>query len=118
MNGYRVWDTWDEKFVGDIILLPSGRLARLTDGYAHKDFPSDRYSVEFSTGIKDKDNNEIYIGDIVIWESRLYKVVWRESDCSIILENDYDEVVECLDNFHKYTYIGNCHKNKEIWENI
>lgn len=85
----------------------------------------DRYLIwEQSTGLKDKNGIEIYMGDIVRWadcfnEEHIFKVEWQENRARFCLRNkedhyDYEDL-----NDKKRPYIevlGTIHENPELLE--
>lgn len=69
------------------------------------------------TGLYDKNDKEIYEGDIISLNprnSRTLKVYWNDRMCNFLLVND-DTVIDMYkDDENHYKVIGNIYDNKEL----
>jgi uncharacterized phage protein (TIGR01671 family) len=117
---FRVWDNLEKKYVhelddyhinhkGDILLYNSKCI-------------DDRYTIEQSTGLHDKNGKEIYEGDIIGLKGDIktqFEVVFHNGGFCYKIEDEYysfsghnwlDDIVS------KWEVIGNVNKNKNLLE--
>ncbi len=70
------------------------------------------------TGLKDRNDKEIYVGDLVAvadyanWEG-LYKIIWDEKNLMYMLEDAYGDK-EKMCEFEHYLIKGNIYENPEL----
>ena len=108
---FRVWDKRLNRYLGKDdptqMITDDGYLAYLDDdGMKH-------YIIEQCTGLKDKNGNLIYEGDIVReiskkepeWEEYIIAVEWKDCGFNLYSSEDFD-----------FDIIGNIHENKELLE--
>lgn len=116
---YRVWDNYAKKYVDGfcLALSPNGRLrVEHYSGALHSISVIDnRYVVERSTGLRDKNNNLIYEHDLVKDQfGAIYQVIWQDDFASfyLMLQSGHPEFIARIFEDEILEIIGNIH-NKE-----
>lgn len=68
------------------------------------------------TGLKDKNNKEIYEGDIVILHNDKYKVIFNSKEARFVLRDDEfeSEIPFTNNNNERMEIIGNIYENPEL----
>ena len=114
---FRVWSEEDREYRTDlnVFRLVEGKIFCTSPSYS---LEGDRFDVEQYTGLKDKNDKEIYEGDIVgfKWRTkRLYVVTYRRYDASFILENDeWEETIHLSLDKDDFEVFGNIHENHDL----
>jgi uncharacterized phage protein (TIGR01671 family) len=90
MSKFRVFDKQEKKYVKGLFIDENGNIYTLRridfDIKASEELDPDRYVVEFSTGLKDKNGVEIFEGDRVLIEYNnigIQKVFYEEGRWSV-----------------------------------
>ena len=88
------------------------------DCYEHTDF-KDAELMQY-TELKDKNNKEIYEGDIVIHHSKMYKIIFNAKEARFVLRNDEFELeIPFTNNNNKrIEVIGNIYENSELIKEV
>ena len=70
------------------------------------------------TGLKEKNNKEIYEGDIVKFLNDIFEVIWRDEKAKFMLKNkEYKEFLNFLyENNTEMEIVGNIYENPELME--
>ena len=88
------------------------------DCYEHTDF-KDIELMQY-TGLKDKNNEEIYEGDIVTLHNGKYKVIFNTEEARFVLRDDEFEMnIPFTNNNNKrMEVIGNIYENSELIKEV
>ena len=117
---YRVWDKLkNEMYVVEQINFNCGEFESIGYGISFLR-GADKVELMQSTGILDKNNKEIFEGDIVDYKGRKAVVKWHGSYASFIYRF-VDELKERVSEWHPlflayyhFEVIGNIYENKEL----
>ena len=84
------------------------------DCYEHTDF-KDIELMQY-TGLKDKNNEEIYEGDIVTLHNGKYKVIFNIKEARFVLRDDEfeSEIPFTNNNNERMKIVGNIYENPEL----
>ena len=120
---YRAWDKHGQKmFANDELIIWNGNVyandsKKLTCNNLKGWSIDDEYLMQ-STGLVDKNNKEIFEGDIVQFFDSLYTVFYDISEGSYRLKPHDDRwVVDYMCNFsseESFEVVGNIYENKEL----
>ena len=93
----------------------------LFNGFSDWNLPKPHYQSEVDgdsigqyTGLKDKDNKEIYEGDIVTDGNVYGAVVFDEKHAQFMIDDIYDEHQDYTDWWHEVKIIGNIYENADL----
>nr|DAJ31099.1 MAG TPA: YopX protein [Caudoviricetes sp.] len=119
---FRAWDkTNNEMYVVEQINFDCGEFESISHGITFFR-GADKIELMQSTGLKDKNGNEIFEGDIVDYKGRKAVVKWHGSYASFIYRF-VDELQERVSEWHPlflayyhFEVIGNIYENKEFLE--
>ena len=131
---FRIWIKDEERYYDETDeesyqIIPNGQVTYTSEAYEEDGvFYTDTTNatnnvvVEQYTGLKDKNGEPIYEGDIVkyAWTRCNYIVAYRKYDASFVLENDDREEIICFQYNRQsdYEVIGTIHENPELLEEV
>lgn len=124
---FRAWDKYNQKmFANDELIIWNGNVyandsKKLSCNHL-KGWSIDEEYLMQSTGLKDKNGQEIFEGDIVDYKGRKAVIKWHGSYASFIYRF-VDELKERVSEwyplflaYYHFEIIGNIYENKDILE--
>jgi len=119
---FRAWDTEDKRKVKEFNIHHDGDLTEIRmyvgDVPVIASNVCGRYKILQFTGLKDKNGKEIYEGDIIKLNNKLFKIAWNQFSCGfgrIPIDTMHYERDDCIIMFQdKVEVIGNIYENKEL----
>lgn len=131
LGNFRLWDKNENKFfkptykayageLEEVNLSMTGRLGmRTMGGYEDESCFEGRFIKNFSTGFSDKNNVEIFIGDIVKHLNRKYEVIHFSTGAYLGRTKNIGELDITISwTFPDCEVIGNIFENKELLERV
>lgn len=112
---FRAWDKLNkEMFNIESINFQERRVYK--DDVSYRNF-NDVELMQY-TGLKDKNNKEIYEGDIVTLHNSRYKVIYNSKGARFVLRNDEFEleITFINNNNERMEILGNIYENPELME--
>lgn len=112
---FRAWDKLNkEMFNVEFIDFQKKQVYR--DVISYRKF--DDIELMQYTGLKDKNNKEIYEGDIIVLRGSKYKVIFKTEGARFVLRNDEFEleITFINNNNERLEIIGNIYENPELME--
>ncbi len=121
---FRVWDKICNRFFNidynyPVTITNQGKIGVLVDDFNFEEFKKDELKniiISEYTGLKDKNEKEIYEGDIVVWidngGNKRQNIVFFEQGAFRIC-NSYFEISE----YGELEVVGNIYENKELLGN-
>ena len=115
---FRAWHK-EEKIIGEVLGIDILHKEIFfsnedVDCYEHTDFKN--IELMQYTGLKDKNNKEIYEGDIVTLHNSKYKVIFLNEEARFVLRDDeFEYEIPFTNNNNKrMEIIGNIYENPEL----
>ena len=120
---FRAW-VKEKKAIFEVILIVyvSKKVTYLLERVGHllsiRDAKFDDVELMQYTGLKDKNNKEIYEGDIIVLHGSKYKVIFKTEGARFVLRNDEFEleITFINNNNERMEIIGNIYENPELME--
>lgn len=120
---FRVWDKQDKKMIRSpydadfnvVIVLPNlvemhKKSKTKMKEFIQGDYLNERFEVMLHTGIEDKNNKEIYEGDIIKTRFGTGEVIYK--DCRFLVNDCLLQLNHCIP--FNIEILGNIYENKEL----
>lgn len=117
---FRAWDAhkrmWTEYRIHDGVVYFLDKNTGVWVGKYDKRYKEFNF-MEYS-GLKDKNNKEIYEGDIIFLHGSKYKVIFKTEGARFVLRNDEFEleITFINNNNERMEILGNVYENPELTE--
>ena len=120
---FRIW-VKEKKAIFEVVLINyvSKKVTYLLERVGHllsiRDAKFNDVELMQYTGLKDKNNKEIYEGDIIFLHGSKYKVIFKTEGARFVLRNDEFEleITFINNNNERMEIIGNIYENPELME--
>jgi len=119
---FRVWDAhkrmWTEYRIHDGVVYFLDKSTGVWVGKYDKRYKE--FDLMQYTGLKDKNNKEIYEGDIVTLHNGKYKVIFNSKEARFVLRDDEFEMnIPFTNNNNKrMEVVGNIYENPELIKEV
>jgi hypothetical protein len=107
----RVWNpasqtmtSWDDLIKGALNTLNEDTIVDLIDSYNNNE--SDLVFQQFTNNL-DKNEKEIYDGDLILWDGRVGEIGWEEAHWVIKMRDVFDHAWYLGDKGDKIEIVGN-----------
>ena len=114
---FRAWDKLNkEMFNVEIMDFQERKVYRDTVSYCK----FENIELMQYTGLKDRNNKEIYEGDIIFLHGSKYKVIFKTEGARFVLRNNEFEleITFINNNNERMEIIGNIYENPELMEEV
>ncbi len=120
INKFRVWDKQEKKWLKYFFINESGKLCTFSDNplVSYTILPIHRYIVQRFVGIRNKDNKELYEGDVVMFQSIRGTITWIDNGFEVLRKLRNSDLCEGEPISKEYEILGNICEQPKLNEVI